>query len=127
MHSTRPPGSEGAIDWGQDLGRLRAYLAARGIGRIGLAYFGHVDPTIYGIAWALAPTAPAPGLYAVSANFLGGYPYVVTYAGEQVLLVHPGVWAWFDRLTPLARVGRSIYVFDVTEADVRRLATPAAP
>jgi len=115
------------LDWGQDLGRLHAWMDARGVRRICLGYFGHVDPGIYGIEYAIAPTQPAPGLCAVSANFLGGYPYVVTYAGRDVLLVPPGTWSWFDRLTPIARVGRSIYVFDVTEDDVRRLRETPVP
>jgi 4-amino-4-deoxy-L-arabinose transferase-like glycosyltransferase len=115
------------LDWGQDLGRLRAWMDGRGVRRICLGYFGHVDPGLYGIEYAIAPTRPAPGLCAVSANFLGGYPYVVTYAGRDVLLVPPGTWSWFDRLTPIARVGRSIYVFDVTEDDARRLSGTPAP
>jgi hypothetical protein len=114
------------LDWGQDLGRLKTYLDARGLSEICLGYFGHVDPELYGIAFTLPPTTPTPGLCAVSANFLAGYPYAVTYAGERILAVRPGAWSWFDRLDPVARVGRSIYVFDVTPDDVRRLATSEA-
>ncbi len=110
------------LDWGQDLGRLKTYLDARGQNRICLGYFGHVDPGLYGIEYSLPPTSPTAGLCAVSANFLAGYPYAVTYAGERILGVRAGAWSWFDRLDPVARVGRSIYVFDVTPEDVRRLA-----
>lgn len=112
------------LDWGQDLGRLKTYLDARGADHVCLGYFGHVDPHLYGIEYTLPPTAPTPGLCAVSANFLAGYPYAVTYAGDRIMGVRRGAWSWFDRLEPVARVGRSIYVFDVTDADVRRLATP---
>ena len=106
------------LDWGQDLGRLTAWLRARGMRHVCLGYFGHVDPHVYGIDFSLAPVRPTPGLCAVSANFLAGYPYAVTYAGDRIRGVPAGAWSWFDRYRPLARVGRSIYVFDITAADV---------
>lgn len=109
------------LDWGQDLGRLHDYLQANGIDRIGLGYFGHVDPRVYAIDYTIAPAIPQPGRYAISANFLAGYPYAITYAGPRIRGVPKGAWTWFDRLEPAARVGRSIYVFDVTADDVARL------
>ena len=61
----------------------------------------------------------------MSANFLAGYPYALTYAPSRMIGVKRGQWSWLDRLTPTARIGRSLYVFDVGEDDVRRLtATP---
>jgi hypothetical protein len=115
------------LDWGQDLGRLKPYLDAHGIDHICLGYFGHVDPKLYGIDYALPPSEPTPGRCAVSANFLAGYPYAITYAGPRMVGVRRGAWSWFDRLQPVARVGSSIYVFDVTPEDVQRLGgTPSA-
>jgi hypothetical protein len=113
------------LDWGQDLGRLKAYLDEQGMDRICLGYFGHVDPRVYGIEYSLPPSSPAAGRCAVSANFLAGYPYGITYAGERILGVRPGMWSWFDRHEPVARVGHSIYVFDVDEDDLRRAAGAA--
>jgi hypothetical protein len=55
---------------------------------------------------------------AISANFLAGYPYAITYDGERVFGVKRNAWSWFDRYKPVARVGRSIYVYDLTAADV---------
>jgi hypothetical protein len=109
------------LDWGQDLGAVKTYLNSRGTTQICLGYFGHVDPHVYGIDYSFPPPQPAPGRCAISANFLAGYPYGITYAGERVLGVRPGMWSWFDRLQPIARVGSSIYVFDVTANDVARL------
>jgi hypothetical protein len=102
------------LDWGQDLGRLKTYLRTQGIDRIYLGYFGHVDPHLYGIEYVLPPVTPTPGRYAMSANFLAGYPYAITYAGEPILGVKQDAWSWLERFKPVARVGRSIYVFDVT-------------
>lgn len=109
------------LDWGQDLGRLKKYLDEHGIDHICLGYFGHVDPHVYGIEYSFPPNVPTAGRCAVSANFLAGYPYGITYAGEGVLAVPPDAWTWFDRFQPIARVGSSIYVFDISEADVRAL------
>lgn len=109
------------LDWGQDLGRLKDFMDARGVHEICLGYFGHVDPHIYGIDFTLPPTTPTRGLCAVSANFLAGYPYAVTWAGSRITGVRRGQWSWYDRLQPVARVGQSIYVFDVSDADVRSL------
>lgn len=109
------------LDWGQDLGRLPAYLQAHGGGPICLGYFGHVDPKVYGIDYTLPPTVPTAGRCAVSANFLAGYPYAITYADGRIQGVRRNAWSWFDRLQPSARIGRSIYVYDVTAEDVRRL------
>jgi hypothetical protein len=106
------------LDWGQDLGRLKSYLDTQKTNRICLGYFGHVDPHVYGIEFSFPPTNPTPGRCAVSANFLAGYPYGITYAGERVLGVKQGTWSWFDRYRPIARVGRSIYIFDVTADDI---------
>jgi hypothetical protein len=115
------------LDWGQDLGALETWLDAHGTKQICLGYFGHVDPHLYGIDYTFPPTQPTPGRCAISATFLAGSRYGITYAGERVLGVRTGMWSWYDRLRPTARVGRSIYVFDVTAADVARLTgTPPA-
>ena len=105
------------LDWGQDLGRLKGYMEERGLASICLGYFGHVDPRVYGIDFTLPPPTPTPGVCAISANFLAGYPYAITWAGPGVKGVRRNQWAWYDRLTPVARVGASIYVFDVSAAD----------
>ncbi len=115
------------LDWGQDLGRLKAWMVEQGTSSICLGYFGHVDPKVYDIAYTFPPPTPTAGRCAVSANFLAGYPYAVTYAGERIMGVKRGVWSWYDRFQPVARIGDSIYVFDVTADDVARAGPPVAP
>jgi hypothetical protein len=108
------------LDWGQDLGRLKTYMDARGIKQICLGYFGHVDPKLYGIDYTLPSATPTAGRCAVSANFLAGYPYAITYAGEKMIGVRRNLWSWYDRYRPVARVGRSIYIFEVSPDEVGR-------
>jgi hypothetical protein len=72
------------LDWGQDLPRLAAWMRAKGIPRVQLAYFGSDDPDRYGIAhddlpaWhshhpVHAPAVPFTGTVVVSPNLLLGF------------------------------------------------------
>jgi dolichyl-phosphate-mannose-protein mannosyltransferase len=113
------------LDWGQDLGRLKTYMAQNGIDRIELGYYGSVDPKLYGINYALPPFEPKPGLYAVSANYLGGLPPVLLYLETDPFYAAEGYWSWLDDFEPVARVGSSIYIFKISKEDLRRAKTAA--
>jgi hypothetical protein len=99
------------IDWGQGLKRVHAYMDREEIDRLGLAYFGHVDPALYGIAWDF-PRPDRPGLVAVSANFLHGYPYA-TYANGRIVPIPPGAFAWIGRHPRVADLGGGIFVYRI--------------
>lgn len=103
------------LDWGQGLKRVRAYMDREGIATIGLAYFGHVDPAIYGIDWHF-PRPDRPGLVAVSANFLHGYPYA-TYAGGRIVPVPPDAFTWIAKSPRVAELGGGIFVYRVGGVD----------
>lgn len=99
------------LDWGQGLKRVRAVMDREGIDRIGLAYFGHVDPAIYGIEWG-SPSPQGRGLVAVSANFLHGYPYM-TYDGRRMVPVPPGAFTWIARHPRVEDLGGGIFLYRV--------------
>jgi hypothetical protein len=99
------------LDWGQGLKRLRKYMNHQGIDRIGLAYFGHVDPTLYGID-AYLPRPDQPGLVAVSANFLHGYGYL-TNAGGRMVPVPAGAFTWIARYPRVADLGGGLFVYRI--------------
>ncbi|HXJ78254.1 MAG TPA: glycosyltransferase family 39 protein [Candidatus Methylomirabilis sp.] len=99
------------LDWGQGLKRVRAYMDREGLQTIDLAYFGHVDPAIYGIAWHF-PRPDRPGLVAVSANFLHGYPYA-TYAGGHMVAVPAGAFTWLAKARRVADLGGGMLVYQV--------------
>jgi hypothetical protein len=106
------------LDWGQDLKLLKAYLGDLGIDEtdgIWLGYFGTADPAYYGIRYRslfksgssdivrdFAPMNPAPGWYAISATVLQG-----PFSPE------PDVFDWFRRHEPVAKIGYSIFVYQV--------------
>ncbi len=99
------------IDWGQGLKRVKAYMDREGIDRIDLAYFGHVDPALYGIAWDF-PRPDRPGLVAVSANFVHGYPYAI-YANGQMVPIPPGAFTWIEQHPRVADLGGGVFVYRV--------------
>jgi 4-amino-4-deoxy-L-arabinose transferase-like glycosyltransferase len=99
------------LDWGQGLKRLKRHMDREGIPKIGLAYFGHVDPAIYGIRWEF-PDPTRPGPVAVSANFLHGYPYA-TYANGRILPIRPGAFTWIGRFPRTAELGGGMFVYRV--------------
>ena len=108
------------IDWGQDLIRLQEWLAANEIAHVKLSWFGTADPAYYGIPYEPLPGVPrhfdlwwnvpfdrdhpAPGLYAISVSNLGEPPL---RTDEKT------VFAWFRAHEPDARIGYSIYIYDV--------------
>jgi 4-amino-4-deoxy-L-arabinose transferase-like glycosyltransferase len=99
------------LDWGQGLRRVRAFMDREGIATIGLAYFGHVDPALYGIAWDF-PRPDRPGLVAVSANFLHGYPYA-TYARGRMTPIPPSAFTWIASHQRVADLGGGIFVYRI--------------
>jgi len=109
------------LDWGQDLGGLKKYLDKQGIGEIGLAYFGTVPPKALGISYHIPPAPiPRPGRYAVSVNFEQGRPHWVRTPQNEIRPVDIGQFAYFRFFQPVARIGYSIDVFELTQEDVDR-------
>lgn len=109
------------LDWGQDLPALRQVMDELGIETVNLAYFGKAVPEAYGVQYrplpgylrfvqgeelkAYNPYTPAPGWYAISATSL------------RLGLTLPGtvdLYAYFRKLTPVARAGYSIYLYQVS-------------
>ncbi len=91
------------LDWGQDVGRLALYLKAHDIRRISLYVFGADERTlrslgIVGAEQATVERRPS-GWVAASSNALQG--------------LGPGDARWLSGTPPVARIGRSIFLYDV--------------
>ena len=109
------------IDWGQDLSALRDYLKKSASPRIGLAYFGMVPPGSYGINYELPrPRSPAPGVYAISVNFVQGRPHTIRKPDGEIRPVDIDEFGYFRFFKPKTRIGASINVYELTGEDVRR-------
>jgi hypothetical protein len=102
------------LDWGQTWIALDRYLDDRGVEAFGLSQYTINDPHAYGLdytplpPWPDAPPvlpqrfAPPPGVYAISTTQLQG-----------VVVADPEMFDYFRNLTPTARVGHAMFVYDV--------------
>ncbi|MHB8907359.1 MAG: ArnT family glycosyltransferase [Syntrophales bacterium] len=100
------------IDWGQDLIGLKEYLSHHHIDKIYLAYFGRVDPRLYGIEFDLLPGKPVKGYCAVSASYLAGIPYYL-YKDMKLHSSPPYAYRWLADVQPLDTIGYSIYIYRI--------------
>ena len=104
------------LDWGQDLKGLKRFMDLNGIDKISLSYFGADAPGRYGINYDWLPshylfnsepTKPPVidqnQLIAVSVTNLQG-----------VYLDNREQFKWLLQYEPVARIGYSIYLYDLT-------------
>jgi len=86
--------SDSNLDWGQGLIALRRYRQQHPDGSLQVAYFGSVDPALYGImATSLAPHQQSSGTVVVGATLLSGqtlddpdgYHWLWSYAPEHAI------------------------------------------
>ncbi|WP_420644328.1 ArnT family glycosyltransferase [Candidatus Leptofilum sp.] len=112
--------SDSNIDWGQDLLALARWQQQTGE-QVKLSYFGTAHPSAYGIdfepmpMWAPAPEAAPPGrqLYDPQNPAAGIYALSVTSLHGVVLGEQRDAFAWFREQEPIARLGGSIFVYQV--------------
>ena len=111
------------LDWGQDLLRLERALAERGVRHFSVAYFGPSDLCRHPLPagrW-LRPYERATGVIAISemyrkgviGNFYRDGNYCDRAQWTPAAPPDPDEYAWLDAYTPVARVGKSILLYDV--------------
>lgn len=99
------------IDWGQDLIGLKKYMEEKRIDHICLAYFGRVDPAIYGIDYEF-PRGPGQcRTVAISVTLLKGVPSIVK-DGNDLYWSRPGQFDWLKDMKPAAVIGYSIWIIN---------------
>jgi len=109
--------SDSNIDWGQDLEGLKAYMDREGVPILYLSYSGTAPPAAYGIRYQYAPA------WGLSSQF----PFELVPEGltREVIAISvfnlQGVafgdrdrYGWLQRKAPVAKIGFSIYVYDLT-------------
>lgn len=111
------------LDWGQDLHELKRFVAEHPeVEPLSLAYFGTLPPESLGLRYENPPTRqPRPGWHAVSVNFVMGRPHWTRDGHGGIRAVYPGEdFSYFQLFEPKHRVGASIDLYHLTDADVRR-------
>ena len=93
------------LDWGQDLKNLKAYLDQHRIPEACVAYYGWADLDYYGVAHRDLP--PVPTVEAAEALDC------VAAISVTHLAVNHDRFGGLDGLEPDARIGYSIYVYDL--------------
>ena len=96
------------LDWGQGLLALRDYEQHHRTEQLHLAYFGSVDPSLYGVrALPLGPQGRASGVVIAGATCLSG----------QTLENHESYrWLWPYR--PRRVLDHALWVFDIDEKSI---------
>jgi len=119
-----------SLSEGSNLPRLKAYMDEQRISSIQLGYVGNADPAYYGINYTYLPSpyfqgwdpnyspqlvpgyvedcTARTGLIAISASNL-----------HSVNLVNKSCYSWLEKLTPIDQIGYTIFIYDVTEADLK--------
>ena len=108
------------LDWGQDLKGLKEWMDERGIPRVKLSYFGSVDPALYHLDYDWLPSywlpnrgpltmeIPVTGWIAISVTNRVGV-YMDMYGHGK------GLFDWLDDHEPVARIGHSIWVYQIPD------------
>ena len=101
------------LDWGQGIKRLKKYMDAHGTNEVCLDYFGTTDVAYYGVrrrhlpfTWELEERQKIDCVAAVSATLL------------HDVYVKPVSYSWLREKAPDARVGYSIFVYDLRKPQV---------
>lgn len=103
-----------SIDFGQSLILLGNYVKENNITNIKLRYSGFEHPEYRGITYEKLDCKPTTGILAVSVNALYGGKF--WYEGIQQ--INMDCYAWLREKEPIARVGYTIYVYNITEEDL---------
>jgi hypothetical protein len=102
------------LDWGQDLPGLKAWMDARGVGRIKLSYFGSADPGYYGIDADYLPGYMSPRPSRVTREIRPGDVVAVSATNLQGVYLDEADRPLMERFraqTPIGRVGYSIFIY----------------
>ncbi|MFI4942884.1 MAG: glycosyltransferase family 39 protein [Burkholderiales bacterium] len=102
------------LDWGQDLKRLAEWTRANHVGKLKLSYFGSADPDYYGIESEALPGYTSPHAARVTREIAPGDTVAVSATNLQGVYLDPEDRPLMERLrglTPVARIGYSIFVY----------------
>jgi hypothetical protein len=109
--------SDSNLDWGQDLKGLKAYIEKEKLPIIYLSYFGTAPPSYYGIRYQdvaskgiMGPPPPEK----VPADAPRKILAISAYNLQDVSNADDPLFRWLWTRRPIAKIGYSIFVYDLT-------------
>jgi hypothetical protein len=126
------------LDWGQDLLRLKRWLAEHpDFAPVRIAYHGTMPLAVLELAAELPPPdprfmpvgadcgpgqlAPQPGCYAVSVSLMLGCPGITVTGNGLPVPIRPGQFAYFQELEPVAKPAPSIWCYRIDQTQAAEL------
>jgi hypothetical protein len=102
------------VDWGQDLKALKDWTDTHGVTQLKLSYFGSADPVYYRIPCEMLPSKMHPDPDLITRDIQPGEIVAVSVTNLQGVYFEGADRRLMNRLralTPVDRVGYSIFVF----------------
>ena len=109
--------SDSNLDWGQDLKALKAYVDKEKLPIIYLSYFGTAPPSYYRIRYqdvASKGTLGPPPPEKVPADAPRKIFAISAYNLQDVSNAYDPLFRWLWTRRPIAKIGYSIFVYDLT-------------
>ncbi len=109
--------SDSNLDWGQDLKGVKAYMEKEKLPIIYLSYFGTAPPSYYNIryqyvpgSWPLRWPPPTDKVPVTARKILA----ISVRNLQDASIPHIPLFGWLRLRQPIAKIGYSIFVFDLT-------------
>src|SRR6266508_1649764 len=109
--------SNSNLDWGQDLKGVKAYMEKEKLPIIYLSYFGTAPPSHYNIryqyvpgSWPLRWPPPSDRLPVTARKILA----ISVRNLQDASIPHIPLFGWLRLRQPIAKIGYSIFVYDLT-------------
>jgi 4-amino-4-deoxy-L-arabinose transferase-like glycosyltransferase len=109
--------SDSNIDWGQDLRSLKQYMDREEVPMLYLCYYGTAPPDYYGIRYQYIPgygQLEAPAIRTLPENCKRELLAISVVMLQGVHCADKGLFQWLSLRRPIAKVGYSIFVYDLT-------------
>ena len=109
--------SDSNLDWGQDLEGLKRYMDKEGLPMVYLSYFGNPPPSAYGIRYQFVPArghlAPPPP-DVMPDDMTREVLAISVLSLQAVHFQDKNLYRWLYRRRPVAKIGYSIFLYDLT-------------
>ena len=114
------------VDWGQGLVALKHWLEQHSIeNEVQLAYFGAVDPGVYGIEFELPGVlegtesdTPRPGLHVISVNYVAGSSFSPIHSSGRRRSIPEHGYQFYEKLEPKTTIANCFKVYEVSAEQI---------